>query len=200
MGDLFYENMGNYPNTTIYRANKCWCEWVPNSESLLLLDNEMLKCTFIVENVFSFALSEKCLTGFTTLLLCWIIIINPQHAATCRASLSRETVAVSETILVTLSPYGMCRHWEIHYLWFLLTCMRIGEGPSRGRGRYSPISIFAIVARFNITNGRVLDAIGRAWANAIRSRLLASKILYEDSTRRHEAKIKADVLVFTLYW
>ena len=47
MGDLFYENMGNYPNTTIYRANKCWCEWVPNSESLLLLDNEMLKCIFM---------------------------------------------------------------------------------------------------------------------------------------------------------
>jgi len=68
MGDLFYENMGNYPNTTIYRANKCWCEWVPNSESLLLLDNEMFKCTFIVENVFSFALSEKCLTGFTNLV------------------------------------------------------------------------------------------------------------------------------------
>ena len=133
-------------------------------------------------------------------ILCWIIIINPQHAATCRASLSRETVAVSETILVTLSPYGMCRHWKRHYSWFLLTYMRIGGGPSRGREWYSPISIFAIVARFNITNGRVLDAIGRAWANAIRSRLLASKILYEDYSRRHEAKINADVLVFTLYW
>ena len=59
MGDLFYENMGNYPNTTIYRANKCWCEWVPNSESLLLLDNEMFKCTFIVENVFSFCLVRE---------------------------------------------------------------------------------------------------------------------------------------------
>jgi hypothetical protein len=89
--------------------------------------------------------------------------------------LSRETVAVSETILVTLSPYGMCRHWERHYLWFLLTCMRIGGGPSRGREWYSPISVFAIVARFDITNGRVLDAIARAWANAIRGRLLASK-------------------------
>ena len=167
--------MGNYPNTTIYRANKCWCEWVPNSESLLLLDNEMFKCTFIVENVLSFAMSEKCLTRFTKLVLWRIIIINPQYAATCRASLSRETVAVSETILVTLSPYGMCRHWERHYLWFLLTCMRIGGGPSRGREWYSPISIFAIVARFDITNGRVLDAIARAWANAIRGRLLASK-------------------------
>ena len=53
--------------------------------------------------------------------------------------------------------------------------MRKGGGPSRGREWYTPISIFAIVARFNITNGRVLDAIGRAWANAIRGRLLASK-------------------------
>ena len=81
MGDLFYENMGNYPNTTIYRANRCWCEWVPNSESLLLLDNEMFKCTFIVENVFSFALSEKCLTGFTTL---YIMLNNNHQSSTCR--------------------------------------------------------------------------------------------------------------------
>ena len=71
------------------------------------------------------------------------------------------TVAVPDTKLVTLSPYGLCRHWELHYLWFLLICMRIGEGPSRGRGRYSPISILAIVARFNITNGRV-DTLARA--------------------------------------
>ena len=102
MGDLFYENMGNYPNTTIYRANKCWCEWVPNSESLLLLDNEMLKCTFIVIYVFSFVLSEKCLTGFTNLV---IMLDNNHRSSTCRASLSRATVAVSETILVTLSTY-----------------------------------------------------------------------------------------------
>ena len=81
MGDLFYENMGNYPNTTIYRANKCWCEWVPNSESLLLLDNEMFKCTFIVENVFSFALSEKCLTGFTNLV---IMLDNNHQSSICR--------------------------------------------------------------------------------------------------------------------
>ena len=81
---------------------KCWCEWVPNSESLLLLDNEMLKCTFIVIYVFSFVLSEKCLTGFTNLV---IMLDNNHRSSTCRASLSRATVAVSETILVTLSTY-----------------------------------------------------------------------------------------------
>ena len=147
-----------------------------------------------------FVLSEISLVSDTIHKLVYMEIISHWSSTWSPQALSRETVAVSETILVTLSPYGMCRHWKRHYSWFLLTCMRIGGGPSRGREWYSPISIFAIVARFNITNGRVLDAIGRAWANAIRSRLLASKILYEDSTRRHEAKIKADVLVFTLYW
>ena len=104
--------------------------------------------------------------------LCWIII---HRSSTWPRKLCPATVAVPGTILVTLSPYGLCRHWELHYLWFLLICMRRRGGPSRGRERYIPISILAIVARFNITNGRVLDAIARAWANAIRGRLLASK-------------------------
>ena len=30
---------------------KCWCEWVPDSESLLLLDNETLECIFSVMNI-----------------------------------------------------------------------------------------------------------------------------------------------------
>ena len=62
----------------------------------------MLKCTFIVIYVFSFVLSEKCLTGFTGLV---IMLDNNHRSSTCRASLSRATVAVSETILVTLLTY-----------------------------------------------------------------------------------------------
>ena len=41
----------------------------------------MLKCTFIVENVFSFVLSEECLTGFTSLV---IMLDNNHQSSTCR--------------------------------------------------------------------------------------------------------------------
>ena len=138
MGDLFYENMGNYPNTTIYRANKCWCEWVPNSESLLLLDNEMFKCTFIVENALSFALSEKCLTRFTNLVL---MLNNNHDSSICRNTPRKlvpryrrgisdhighlifvRDVPASGTSLLVVSP----------------TCMRKGGGALQRPGRIFP--------------------------------------------------------------
>ena len=129
---------GNYPNTTIYRANKCWCEWVPNSESLLLLDNEMFRCTFIVENVLSFAMSEKYLTRFTNLVL---MLNNNHDSSICRNTPRKlvpryrrgisdhighlifvRDVPASGTSLLVVSP----------------TCMRKGGGALQRPGRIFP--------------------------------------------------------------
>ena len=166
--------MGKYLNTTIYRATnvdangsqivKVYCYWT-------------MKCW----NVFSFSLDLSCqrilwsLTGFTHLVYVKIII---HRSSTWPRKLCPATVAVPETILVTLSPYGLCRHCELHYFWFLLICMRIGRGPSRGRGRYSPISIFAIVARFNITNWP-LSVLHHGWCCSDVGTAVPKKMSYQ---------------------
>ena len=119
---------------------KCWCEWVPKCWNKVYCYWTM-KCW----NVFSLSLSLFCLVReFSDLwqdshTSCFMLnnnslILNIMPQA-CPA-----TVAVPETILVTLSPYGLCRHWELHYLWFLLTCMRKGGGALSEAGSDIPQS------------------------------------------------------------
>ena len=160
---------------------KCRCEWVPNSESLLLLDNEMLKCIFSVMNI---CLVRECLTGFTNLVLCWIII---HRSSTWPRKLCPATVAVPETILVTLSPYGAVP--ALGTLLFVVSAHLHALRESAweagiGNPNLRKLPLFAHSHKSTWTR----PTLSRAWANAHMGS--SSGFQYEDHTRRHEATIR----------
>ena len=139
----------------------------------------MLKCTFIVIYVFSFVLSEKCLTGFTNLV---IMLDNNHRSSTCRASLFRATVAVSETILVTLSTYRAVPALRTSLLVVSAHLHSRGWGVSEagiGNPNLRKLPLFAH-SHVSRERGRTLNMGSSS----------GFRILYEDRTRRHEAKIR----------